>query len=291
MDIGSVMAVVDGSLRSRAALRAALDLGRTFDARPHLLQISPAPVMLVPRVHSVDSHAVDSMMDSLQGLSEHRRLQFERFFEEDVIAHGTPVCECCEPNSKWRKGFGVCKELVTGHESREIAKRGRLFDIVLIVTPNEDDGGVDSAVLEATLFDTGRPALLIPSNYAGHLGRCITIAWDGSAEAAKSIHNAMPLIRRAEDVEVLNIQESGRFEADPNDIVDYLATHDIAATANAVPATQDHVARTLMEAATNNDNAMIVMGAYGDNPMKLSGYGDTTRDVVGTAINPIFIAH
>lgn len=291
MDIGSVMAVVDGSLRSRAALRAALDLGRTFDARTHLLQISPAPVMLVPKVHSDDSNVVDDMMNNLQGLNEHRRLQFERFFEEDVIAHGTPVCEHREPNRELCKGFGVCKELVTGHESREIAKRGRLFDIVLIVTPSEDDGGVDSAVLEATLFDTGRPALLIPSTYEGRLGRCITVAWDGSAEAAKSIHNAMPLIRRAERVEVLNIQEDGRVEADPDDIVTYLATHGISAIAKIVQAPQDDVADTLMQAATANGDALIVMGAYGDNPMILGEYGNTARDVVGTAINPIFIAH
>ncbi len=291
MDIGSVMAIVDGSLRSRAVLRAALDLGRTFDARTHLLQISPAPVVLVPRVHSEGANAIDDMVNSLQGLNEHRRLQFERFFEEDVIANGTPVCRHRDPDPQHCTGFGVCKELVTGHESREIAKRGRLVDIVLMVTPSEDDGGVDSAVLEATLFDTGRPALLIPGTYDGHVGRCITIAWDGSAEAAKSIHNAMPLISRAKHVDVLNVQEDGRLEADPNDIATYLTTHGINATATSVKSAQDNVAETLMKAASSNGDAMIVMGAYGDNPMNLGVYGNTARVVVGTAINPIFIAH
>lgn len=291
MDIASVMAVVDGSLRSRAALRAALDLGRTFDARTHLLQVSPLPMVLVPRLQSENDRTVDDMMTNLKGRNEHRRLQFERFFEEDVVAGGAPVCEHWQPDRPDKSGFGVCKETVTGHESREIAKRGKLFDIVLMVTPNEDDGGVDSAVLEATLFDTGRPALLIPGTFEGHLGQSITIAWDGSAEATKSIHNAMPLIRRAKHVEVLTISEGERTDTNPQDIVDYLATHGIRAEARTLPPQEDDIAGPLMKAATENGNALIVMGAFGIDSVNSGRYGNTARIVVGDAANPIFIAY
>lgn len=291
MDIASVMAVVDGSMRSRAAMRAALGLGRTFDAHTHLLQVSPLPVMVVPRIQSESSRAVDDMMHGLRDRNEHHRLQFERFFDEDVVSDGLPVCltNACAPGS--RTGFEVCKEMVTGHESREIARRGKLFDIVVIVMPGEDEGGVDSAVLEATLFDTGRPALLVPNKYDKPVGKNVTIAWDGSTEAAKSIHNAMPLIRRADRVEVLYVRDGRRRDINPEDIAKYLALHGVEAVARIHDCPDGRTAECLVEAAKSNGDALIVMGAYGDNPLSSGSYGNTTRALVSNAETPILIAH
>lgn len=291
MDIASVMAVVDGSARSRAAMRAALDLGRTFKAHTHLLQITPPPMMVVPRVHGEASRAVDDMMLDLKGLNEHRRLQFLQFFSEDVLDGGLPVCDTTACAASDRTNFEVCKEMITGHESREIARRGKLFDLVVIVTPGEEEGGVDSAVLEATLFDTGRPALLIPSKYDRPLGDTVTIAWDGSSEAAKSIHNAMPLIRRAKSVEVVYVRDGRRDDIDPKDIAKYLALHGVDATPKTIECPDGRKAECLIEAAKANGNALLVMGAYGDDPMAAGSYGNTTRAVVSGADMAILIAH
>lgn len=291
MDIASVMAVVDGSVRSRAAMRAALDLGRVFDAHTHLLQVSPLPMIVVPRLQSPASRTVDDMMHNLRDHTEHRRLQFETFFDEDVLAGGLPVCitDGCSP--KRRTGFEVCKEVVTGHESREIARRGKLFDLIVIVAPTEEEGGVDSAVLEATLFDTGRPALLIPGSYDRSVGEHVLIAWDGSTEAAKSIHNAMPLIRRAKQVEVIHVRDGRRQDIDPVDVAKYLALHGVEATTRTIDCADGLTADCLAEAARANGCALIVMGAYGDNPMRNGGYGNITRALVGNADVPILIAH
>jgi len=56
------------------------------------------------------------------------------------------------------------------------------------------------------VMDSGRPTLVAP--YAGKfttLGKRILVAWNGSREAARAVHDAMPFLERAELVSLLSI--------------------------------------------------------------------------------------
>ena len=53
------------------------------------------------------------------------------------------------------------------------------------------------ALVEAAFMDTGRPALVVPYVGARALPpERVLVAWDGSREAARAVHDALPLLRR-----------------------------------------------------------------------------------------------
>src|SRR5258708_36450230 len=59
------------------------------------------------------------------------------------------------------------------------------------------------APLEAALFESGRPVLIVPPTLPKELGRNVLVAWNGSTEQARTNAFAMPLLRGADDVTVL----------------------------------------------------------------------------------------
>src|SRR5690606_18870663 len=74
--------------------------------------------------------------------------------------------------------------------------------------PDPEGGGSPSAgaILEATLFTSGRPVLVVP--YAGRfesVGSKVLIGWNASREAARAVNDALPMLGRAASVTVLTI--------------------------------------------------------------------------------------
>lgn len=291
MDIASVMAVVDGSTQSRAALKAGVRLGQIFGAHTHLLQIEAPPLLVVPPMHSNASQTVASIMADLKSDNEERRNRFRHFLNEDISAKGIPLFSPETCASRNRGDFSVCAETVAGHESREIARRGRMFDIVVVVLPDASDGGTDNASLEATLFETGRPALLVPSDHEGSFGTRITVGWDGSSEAAKSIHNAMPFIRRAESVQVVHVIDDKNGEIDPTDVTKYFALHGIEACPKRIEKPDTGVANCVLETAYAHRSDLLVIGAYDESLWDGNGYGATAHELIDHGKLPILIAH
>src|SRR6266699_4247208 len=81
----------------------------------------------------------------------------------------------------------------------------------------------------------GRPVLVIP--YAGEfgaIGRRVLIAWDGTREASRALHDALPLIAQAEAVWVMTVRARDANSDDHGQSLDrvvcHLQRHSIAAT-------------------------------------------------------------
>ena len=83
-------------------------------------------------------------------------------------------------------------------------------------------------MIEAALFDSGRPLLLVPyvQREGLKLGRAI-VCWDGSRTAARALGDAMPFLARAQNVEVVIVaSEAGKSDEIPGaDIAHHLARH------------------------------------------------------------------
>ena len=95
---------------------------------------------------------------------------------------------------------------------------------------------------EDIVVNGGRPVLVIP--YAGEfasVGRRVLVAWDGTREAVRALHDALPLIGKAEAIIVLTVRSrQASFERDApglHRVVQHLGRHGIAArrTRPAVP--------------------------------------------------------
>jgi len=290
MDFRSIMAIVDGDDESRNVLTTALELGQRFDAVTALLQITPPAVQgIYPVLDAAPSELVDGLISDMERSIDDRRNHLQEIYQQTVVAAGLPVVPLDQLSNTVH--FAVTMESVVGHENREIAARGRLFDLIVIGIPGNESGGVDSAALEAALLDTARPVLITCHYPRPVIGGHVTVAWDGSREAAQSIRNALPLMKHANIVEVVHVIEDGNAKTDPADVVGYLHLHGIESKARTTSTSRGGVADALLDAARTNGHALLVMGAYGTGAVAEYMFGGVTRTVMSNADVPILVSH
>ena len=142
-----------------------------------------------------------------------------------------------------RRGVELETRLETGSLDRLpaiLARIARNADLVVVGEPRPEESGMDEvALVEAAFMDTGRPALVVPYVGARALPpERVVVAWDGSREAARAVHDALPLLRQAKEVVIL-IVDAGklgpRFGPQPGaGILAHLGRHEVAVRVKAV---------------------------------------------------------
>jgi nucleotide-binding universal stress UspA family protein len=187
----------------------------------------------------------------------------------------------------WRVVEGLTAELV--------ARNGLTADLLVLGQPDPDDGAPHAtAVLEAALFSSGRPVLVVP--YAGHftqIGRRALIAWNGRREASRAVHDALPLLTGAERAVVLTV---GSDAPDPGadasaEIVRHLVRHGVPASGVHEIAADLDVASILLNRAADSGADLLVMGAYGHSRLREFVLGGATRSILRQMTLPVLMAH
>jgi nucleotide-binding universal stress UspA family protein len=177
------------------------------------------------------------------------------------------------------------------------ARNARNTDLVIVGEPNPEAGGADETLLvESAFMDTGRPALVIPQAGAVKLPpERVLIAWDGSREAARAVHDSMPLLRLAEEVVILIVDASKlgpRFGQQPGaGIVAHLGRHKVACRINQVQSGGSAVTDLILAEATSIGADLIVMGGYGHSRLRELMLGGATRHMIERMTLPVLLAH
>jgi len=147
-----------------------------------------------------------------------------------------------------------------------------------VYSRNVDVGGL--------LLAAGRPVLLIqPDGYEVKADR-IVVGWKDSREARRAVSDALPLLKRAKQVVVAEVEGGGpSTRAGVDDVVSWLLLHDVEAHGQVYPATGSHCA-ALQEIASENGADLIVAGAFGQSRLREWIFGGVTRDLLASpAIN------
>jgi nucleotide-binding universal stress UspA family protein len=151
----------------------------------------------------------------------------------------------------------------------------------------------EDLIVEAALFQTGRPMLLIP--YIGvptvKIDR-IMIAWDGGSSAARAVGDAMPLLRRAKAVEIVIVtgEERKRDMLPGADLAEHLARHGLNVDVKELVAADD-VQPILLSYASDMSADLMVMGGYGHSRLREFILGGVTRDMFESLTIPCLMAH
>jgi nucleotide-binding universal stress UspA family protein len=180
--------------------------------------------------------------------------------------------------------------LVSGHDNPEIARRGRLVDLIVLGRPDAGDGGVDSAALEAALFDTGRPVLIAGDRGLAIDGAAVAIAWDGSREASRSLSAALPILESAGRVAVVSVGD-GAGGNGLDDLAVYLRGHGVDPEIRAVARGERSVADALGRELQAFGADVTIMGAYGHSVIGEFLFGGVTRDMLKDPGQALFLAH
>jgi len=189
-----------------------------------------------------------------------------------------------------------CEWLETDDLSTEhIAHLARRADLLLF---GAKDGpvGFRSVALDvpAVVMNSGCPAIILPSLPQPQLPfRRILIAWKSSKEARRAVHDALPLLREAEQVVVAAVHEET--EAHPGDsaaeIAEHLRRHGIGASVERpdLPG-RDSGAAILSQAAIMDAN-LIVAGFYGHTRLTEFILGGVSRTLLQDPKIPLFFSH
>ncbi|MEE7501940.1 universal stress protein [Methylobacterium mesophilicum] len=175
---------------------------------------------------------------------------------------------------------------------RFLAQQARAADLVVVGRYAGNEGVSPGAAVDLgdALMRLGRPVLVVPPGVERVAARRVVIGWKNTPQTRRAVSDAMPLLRRAETVEVLRVTE----EEDVSEIEDvarYLALHDVRAAPRRIAPSGWTVAEELRRAAVEADADLIVTGAYGYSRVREWFFGGVTRDLLAEASVCCLMSH
>ena len=279
MALKDILVHLDGTEASASRLDIAAGLAQRHGA--HLVGLFVAEIGLPPGIiGDPGGGAAMVLIDQMRDSQLADGAKAEAAFQERVRRDGL--------SAEWRMLEGMGTELVP--------LQARYADLAVLGQQDPDGPEVTGAILEATLFGSGRPVLAVP--YAGRftgVGQRVLVAWNAGKEAARAVADAMPLLAAAERVTVLAVNPrrgiSAHGEEPAADIALHLARHGVKATAQhmVAPAVGDDEA--LLNAAAELDADLLVMGAYGHSRLREMVMGGVTRMILRSMTLPVLLAH
>lgn len=179
-------------------------------------------------------------------------------------------------------------------EFSQMTRTARFSDLALLPIRGKGiDTSQDNRLLESLLFATSLPILALPKDARPNFPR-VTIAWDQSDIALKAVRRAMPLLKKAEKVDIVVVDppHAEADVADPGqDLAQYLSRHGIAADVAMLAKSRPRVADCILRQVSDTASALVVMGAYGHSPLREKVLGGVTRDMINAAAVPMLLAH
>ena len=278
MGLKDILLYLDGAEATKARVDFAVALAKEHQA--HLLGIAFAPTALLP-LHGADVGFAD-MSEVL----------------ETVKMQGTGALAAFEARAK---EAGVVSEprLMQGMIEQfphDFAQAARHVGLTILGQPRDGDPLMGQyALVERCLFASGRPVIIVPAapNRLALKGTVVA-AWDGSAEAARAINDALTFLKAAARVVLLVgvVSEPGDERAVPtDDMIAHLKRHGVTAEAMQVRIGEGDTGRSLLAAAKELDAALMVMGAFHHSRWREFILGGVTLTVLEEATIPLFMAH
>ncbi|WP_119306859.1 universal stress protein [Cohaesibacter haloalkalitolerans] len=176
-----------------------------------------------------------------------------------------------------------------------LLNHARMCDLIVIGQDHPDrPEPLRADLIEAALFDSGRPILLVP--YVGveaFSAKKILVAWDGSKTSAHAVYAAMSILEKADEVQVVMVDaEKLHLPGDPGaDLAVYLSRHGVNVTVQKIPSTEGGASDALVRHIEANGNDLVVMGGYGHSRVREFILGGVTRDMLDTMPVPCLMAH
>ena len=173
-----------------------------------------------------------------------------------------------------------------------LAALSRVYDITIVGRPGLGRSEPRMTTLEAALFESGRPVLMAPPSPPKTLGTNILIHWNASTETARTIHDAMPLLRQAERVTLLSVEGNMVPGPKPADMIEYLASHGIRATdIKSKPASKGGVGEAILAQARTLGADLLLKGAYTQSRLRQMIFGGATQHVLQASHIPVILSH
>ena len=173
-------------------------------------------------------------------------------------------------------------------------RAARRYDVAVVPQAAPKGVGGEDLVIEATLFQSGRPVIVVPYiQKAGLTLERVLVGWDGSRTAARAIGDAFPFLTRAKAVDLVIVatERAQRDEITGAAMAQHLARHDVRVDVKRIVASDTDVANTILSHAADVAADFLVMGGYGHSRLREFILGGATRGILQSMTIPVLMSH
>lgn len=227
---------------------------------------------------------VESVERQDRNRRERVRAQFSSFMERKGVRVGEPGNAAVEgPVAAWVEEESPNSEIV--------GTRSRVFDITVVARPVRGANIAAMSILEAALFEGGRPILIAPPVAPTKMGDDVVIAWNGSTETARTIAFSMPFLIKASKVTVISIDGFGVAGPSTAEVARQLQRNGIPASSKDCPARDRRAGAAFLDEATELGADLLIKGAYTQSRVRQMIFGGATDHILSNAEIPVLMSH
>jgi nucleotide-binding universal stress UspA family protein len=271
-----ILVHVDASPAGAARVHSAIDLARQFGAPLTGLHVRPDVDLRAARLIELEA-----MVERAEEFIDEDARESHHLFLASVERAGVPHV--------WR--------VASGDVARHIVDTARYVDLVILGQYERQGTAIHHPlpVCHAVGLRCGRPVLVLP----GDTEKCVSLsrvalAWDGSREAVRAVHDAMPFLTRATELDVLVVRPRAEHLADevvsPYLLTEHLAHHGIAVS-SWTTLEGDSVADALFHHIEGHRFDLLVLGAYAHPAWYEFILGGVTQSLLLRSPIPLLISH
>ena len=160
-----------------------------------------------------------------------------------------------------------------------LLREARAADLLVIGRRRSGDEA-DPGVI---VLRTGRPVLLVPDTAAALPLRRVVVAWKDTRECRRAVRDALPLLRQAKEVLLVEIgEDESQTQAKKSlaDVAAYLVRHRVIVAAEVWHRPRGPVAAELLHVVEEEKADLIVAGGYGHSRLGEWIFGGVTRELL-----------
>jgi nucleotide-binding universal stress UspA family protein len=167
------------------------------------------------------------------------------------------------------------------HAESRLLARARHSDLLVLGRPHHADL-MPYDLIQTLLLESGRPIVIAPESPRVQPSGMATIVvgWQETPAAARALSAALPLLKLANRVVLMNVAESETgTPRDLDRVAKQLSWHGIFAETKHMPG------------AAKTATQVLLVGGYSHRPLQESIFGGATRSLLEHAETPIFMMH
>ncbi|HEY8004602.1 MAG TPA: universal stress protein [Phenylobacterium sp.] len=268
----SILVHVEATPETSPRLQAAVDVARMFDAT----------------LLGVGVEMLQTYSDPYGMLGGEWVVQLQSLIEDDLKrSEATFRAKTAGLKAEWTA--------VETFPALALARHARSADLIVAGgAPLGREGNYRAADTAELVMVSGRPVLVAPPKAAKFHGRAVVVAWKDTREARRALVDAMPFLKAAEEVVVVECCDKDSLvdaQANTADVVRHLRRHGVSAVGKAIAAKPDRVATELHVAAQAIGADLIVAGAYGHTRLGEWAFGGVTYDLLHAPERFVLLSH
>lgn len=272
---------VTGSAGDAAAIETAVALAGQFDARLQVLQMLALPMPSPNGLGLMPDVTAGAFYGELRAQGELALEKRKAALAKTAIVSEVQLVECLFVDP-----------------THMAAHHAHYADLSVVSGGGEGPGDTATALqyVSALLLESGRPVLVVPPKAPALAPlRRVLLAWRPTAEAARALHDAMPFLKRADQVDVAVVDpfdgERGDGQAPGADIAALLARHEVRANVVVRESGGRRVGEVLLEMVRQMPAQLVVAGGYGHSRLRERIMGGVTRDLLAGSPVPVLFSH